>query len=202
MSARSSPVTCNWPGLSPSRLITGTTFNWVNYLCKVSPEWQTTVGQGTVVKWPVGTAGGGSEGIARYVNYIKGSIGYVELAYAVSHKMTYPKVRNRAGIFVAPSLESFQAAAAGAEWKAADFYELLTDAPGNDAWPIAATVFVMMPRQAHDTARAAEALRFFRWSLENGQAEAKALNYVSLPDSLVKRVEDYWSSNIKTDARP
>ena len=178
----------------------GTTFNWVNYLSKVSPAWRASVGEGTVVKWPIGTAGGGSEGIARYVNYIKGSIGYVELAYAISHGMTYTKVKNKAGVFVAPSLESFQAAAAGAEWKAADFYELLTDAPGKDAWPIAATVFVMMPREPHDTARAAEALRFFGWSLEHGQAEAKALNYVALPESLVKRVQEYWISTVKTDA--
>jgi len=175
----------------------GTTFNWVNYLSKVSAEWKTTAGEGTTVKWPTGTAGNGNEGVARYVNYIKGSIGYVELAYAFQHKMTFTKLKNKSGVFVVPSLESFQAAAASASWKAPDFYEVLTEAPGSDSWPITATVFVLMPKQAKESARSAEALKFFRWSLEQGKADAKTLNYVSLPDGLAQQVQAYWVKNIK-----
>jgi phosphate transport system substrate-binding protein len=175
----------------------GTTFNWVNYLSKVSAEWKTKVGEGTTVKWPTGTAGNGNEGVARNVGYIKGSLGYVELAYAVQHKMTFGKVKNRSGAFVTPSPESFQAAAANAGWKVQDFYEILTDAPGNDSWPITATVFVLMPKRSKDSAQSSEALRFFRWALEQGQADAKSLDYVALPETLVKQVEGYWLDNIK-----
>lgn len=175
----------------------GTTFNWVNYLSKVSADWKASVGEGTTVKWPVGTAGTGNEGVARLVSHVKGAIGYVELAHAVNQKMTFAKVRNKAGVFVAPSLTTFQAAASSAQWKSPDFYELLTDAPGTDAWPIAATVFVLMPKRPADAARSADAQRFFRWALESGQAEAKALNYVPLPDPLVKQVQEYWAANLK-----
>lgn len=175
----------------------GTTFNWVNYLSKLSPEWKAKVGEGTTVKWPTGTGGNGNEGVARAVGFIKGSIGYVELAYAVQHKMTFAKVRNKSGAFVTPSPESFQAAAANASWKAPDFYEVLTDAAGKDSWPITATVFVLMPKSATDPAKSAEALRFFRWALEQGQADAKSLYYVPLPDALVKQIEAYWAQSIK-----
>lgn len=175
----------------------GTTFNFVNYLSKLSPDWKAAVGEGTTVKWPVGTAAVGNEGVARHVSFIKGSIGYVELAYAITQKMTFGKVKNKAGAFVTPSLESFQAAAAGAQWKAPDFYELLTDAPGADSWPITATVFILMPKKPADPAKSTEALRFFRWALEQGKAEAKSLNYVTLPEPLVKRVEEYWVASFK-----
>jgi phosphate transport system substrate-binding protein len=175
----------------------GTTFNWVNYLSKASPEWKSGVGDGTTVKWPTGIAGNGNEGVARYVDYLKGAIGYVELSYALRRNMAFGKVRNKAGAFVAPTMDSFQAAAAGAGWEAPDFYELLTDAPGNEAWPIAATVFVLMPRRPTDYSGSTEALRFFRWVLEHGQSEARKLNYVALPEPLVKRVEAYWQANIK-----
>lgn len=175
----------------------GTTFNWVNYLSKVSPEWKTKVGDGTTVQWPVGTGGNGNEGVSRLVGYVKGSIGYVELAYAVQHKMTFGKVRNKAGVFVTPSPESFQAAASNASWKAPDFYEVLTDAAGKDSWPITATTFVLMPRSAPDAAKSTIALQFFRWALEQGQADAKAQDYVPLPDGLVKQVEAYWAQSIK-----
>lgn len=175
----------------------GTTFNWVNYLSKVSPDWKSAVGEGTTVKWPTGIAGSGNEGVARNVAYLKGAIGYVELAYAVEHKMTFGKLKNQSGSFVSPSLESFQAAAANASWKAPDFYELLTEAPGQDSWPITATVFVLMPKHPKEAAPSAEALRFFRWALEEGKADAKRLNYVALPDGLVKQIEAYWGTNIK-----
>lgn len=175
----------------------GTTYNWVNYLSKVSADWKAKVGEGTTVKWPTGNGGNGNEGVARNVTFIKGSIGYVELAYAVQHKMTFAKLKNKAGAFVSPTLESFQAAAANASWKEQDFYEILTDAAGKDSWPITATVFVLMPKSSRDAAKAAEALRFFRWALEQGQANAKSSDYVPLPESLVKQIEAYWVQNVK-----
>jgi phosphate transport system substrate-binding protein len=175
----------------------GTTFNFVNYLSKSSAEWKASVGEGTTVRWPTGTAGNGNEGVVRYVNYLKGGIGYVELSYAIRYSLAYSKLRNQAGTFVTPSLASFQAAAASAKWDAQDFFELITDAPGEEAWPIAATVFVLMPRRPTDSSGSSEALRFFRWVLKNGQSEARKLNYVALPEPLVERVEAYWQANIK-----
>jgi phosphate transport system substrate-binding protein len=166
-------------------------------LSKVSPEWQSKVGEGTSVQWPAGIGGKGNEGVAAYVNQIKGSFGYVELAYALQNKMTFTKVKNKSGYFVDPSLENFQAAAAGAEWKSQDFYEVITDAAGKDSWPIAASTFVLMYKQPKDAARSAEALKFFKWALEEGQNDAKSLDYVALPTRLVKQIEAYWAKEIK-----
>ncbi|WP_184532091.1 MULTISPECIES: phosphate ABC transporter substrate-binding protein PstS [unclassified Variovorax] len=175
----------------------GTTFNFVNYLSKVSDEWKTKVGEGTMVKWPAGSGGSGNDGVARYVNYVKGSIGYVELAYALEHKMTYPMLKNKSGAFVGPTPASFEAAAASTGWTSPDFYEVLTDASGDASWPITATTFALMPRNPRKPEQAAEALRFFKWSLEQGKADARALNYVPLPDSLVQRIEAYWAEPAK-----
>jgi phosphate transport system substrate-binding protein len=176
----------------------GTTFNWVNYLSKVSDAWKTQVGEGTSVNWPTGVGGKGNEGVAAYVNQIKGSIGYVELAYATQNKMSYASVRNKAGAFVQPTAATFQAAAASADWSGQpDFYAVITDAPGAGSWPIAATVFVIMYKEPKDPARSRSALEFFKWALNNGQADAAALDYISLPDDLVKRIEAYWAKTIK-----
>jgi phosphate transport system substrate-binding protein len=175
----------------------GTTFNWANFLSKVNDEWKTKVGEGTTVRWPTGEGAKGNEGVALYVNNVPGSIGYVELAFALDHKMTYANLRNRSGVFITPSLQNFEAAATNAGWKAPDFYEVLTDAPGKDAWPITATVFVLMYKHPKDAPQSAEALEFFRWALEQGKSDAQRLNYVSLPESLVKQIEEYWAQNIK-----
>ncbi|HEX4597956.1 MAG TPA: phosphate ABC transporter substrate-binding protein PstS [Burkholderiaceae bacterium] len=176
----------------------GTTFNFADYLSKVSEEWKSKVGEGTSVQWPVGVGGKGNEGVAAYVKQIKHSIGYVELAYALQNKMSYASMKNSAGNFVEPSLESFQAAAASADWsKAKDFHLVITDAPGAASWPIAASSFVLMYKQPKDEARTKTALEFFKWALEKGQQQAKALDYVALPDPLVKQIEAYWASSIK-----
>jgi phosphate transport system substrate-binding protein len=173
----------------------GTTFNWVNYLSKVSPEWKSKVGEGTSVNWPTGVGGKGNEGVAAYVNQIKGSMGYVELAYAIQNKMSYAAVRNKAGAFVEPTLASFQAAAAEANWTSEpDFYEIITDAPGKDSWPIAASVFVIMYRQAKDPARAAAAFDFFKWVFTSGQSDAQALDYIPLPNTLTQQIRAYWAT--------
>ena len=176
----------------------GTTFNWVNYLSKVSPEWKTKVGEGTSVAWPVGVGGKGNEGVAAYVDRIKNSIGYVEYAYVLQNKMVYGSVKNRAGQFVEPKAESFQAAAASADWKnAKDFYLVMTDAPGDAAYPVAATTFVMMYKTPKNAPRSKAALKFFQWALDSGQAQAKSLAYVPLPAPLVKQIEAYWQHEIK-----
>ncbi len=175
----------------------GTTFNWVNYLSKVSADWKTKIGEGTSVNWPTGIGGKGNEGVAAYVNQIKGSIGYVELAYATENKMTYAAVKNRNNEFVEPTEQSFQAAASHANWtEHPDFYEVITDAPGAGSWPIAATVFVLMYKQPKEAAQSKEAIAFFKWALEGGEADAKSLNYIALPTALIKQIEAYWVNNI------
>jgi phosphate transport system substrate-binding protein len=176
----------------------GTTFNFANFLAKVSEEWKSKVGEGTSIQWPVGVGGKGNEGVAAYVKQIKNSIGYVELAYALQSKMSYVSMKNRAGNFVEPSQETFQAAASSADWsKAKDFFLVITDAPGANSWPIAASSFVLMYKQPKDEAHSKTALEFFKWALEKGQPQAKALDYVALPDALVKQIEAYWASTIK-----
>ena len=178
----------------------GTTFNWVNYLSKVSADWKEKVGEGTSVNWPAGVGGKGNEGVAAYVNQIKGSIGYVELAYAIQNKMSYAAVKNKAGAFVEPTPASFQAAAAGADWTSQpDFYEVITDAQGKESWPIAATVFVIMYRQPKDAAHSKAAFEFFKWVLNSGQSDAQSLDYIPLPSTLTRQIESYWATtfNVK-----
>ena len=176
----------------------GTTFNFVNYLSKVSPEWKTKVGEGTAVKWPAGIGGKGNEGVAALVKQIKGSIGYVELSYALQSKMTYAAMQNRAGKFVLPSDESFAAAAKSAEWAdSKDFYLVITNAPGEASWPITATNFILMHRKPKNAATAKAAKEFFGWVYANGDAAARKLDYVPLPEDLVKQVRAYWAQNLQ-----
>lgn len=173
----------------------GTTFNWANYLSKASEEWRSSVGEGMAVSWPTGAGGKGNEGVAALVAQTPNSIGYVEYAYALQNKLAFALVQNKAGKFVAPNLASFQAAATSADWAAAkDFYVVMTDAPGEGAYPIAATSFVIMPKEAKAIERSKAAIDFFRWVLENGQKTASALDYVPLPDKLIAQVEQYWAS--------
>ena len=175
----------------------GTTFNFVNYLSKVSPEWKTSVGEGTSVKWPVGIGGKGNEGVAAYVKQIKGGIGYVELSYALQNKMSYSRLKNAAGNFILPSDESFAAAAASAEWaKSKDFFLVMTNAPGNDSWPITATNFILMYKKPKNLAGSKNAKEFFRWVYANGGPQATALGYVPLPPALVQQIEAYWAKNM------
>jgi phosphate transport system substrate-binding protein len=176
----------------------GTSYNFTNYLAKVSPEWKEKFNFGTTVNWPVGVGGKGNEGIAAYVKQIKGSIGYVEYAYALTNKMSHVQLKNAAGNFVQPDAKSFQAAAATADWKSAkDFNLLMTNAPGADAWPITATTWIVMYKEPKNEERSKVAFDFFKWSLEHGQKDAAALDYVPVPDSLVKQIEGYWASDFK-----
>lgn len=177
----------------------GTTFNWVNYLAKVSPEWKQKVGEGTSVRWPTGVGGKGNEGVAAYTKQIKGSIGYLELSYALTNKMVYGAVQNKAGNFIVPSIESFKAAAASADWaQATDFSLVITNAPGAQAYPIAATNFIIMYKQPKkDAARSKQALEFFKWVYANGDQAAISLGYVPLPKELVDQIQAYWATNFK-----
>lgn len=171
----------------------GTSFNFTNYLQKASGEWK--AGAGSTVQWPVGVGGKGNEGVAAYVKQIKGSIGYVEYAYAKTNKMNYTQLKNAAGKFVSPDMKTFQAAADTADWaNAQDFNLLMVNAPGDNAWPIAATTWIIMYKQPKNAEQSKAAFDFFKWSLDKGQEQAASLDYVALPESLVKRIEGYWQS--------
>ena len=177
----------------------GTSFNFTNYLSKVSPEWKEKVGEGTTVSWPTGVGGKGNEGVAAYVKQIKDSIGYVEYAYALQNKLTYVQMQNHAGKLIKPNKAAFSAAAATADWKnAKDFNLIMTDAPGDAAWPITATTWAIMYKTSKDAAKSKTAFDFFKWSFESGQKDAEALDYVPLPDTLVKQIEAYWKSDFKS----
>lgn len=174
----------------------GTSYNFTNYLSKVSDGWKSKIGFGTTVPWPVGVGGKGNEGVSAYVKQIKNSIGYVEYAYALQNKMTHAQLKNAAGKFIQPNAKAFQAAADTADWaNAKDFNLIMTNAPGDSAWPITATTWIIMYKQPKNAEQSQAAFNFFKWSLEKGQQQASALDYVALPDSLVKRIEGYWKSD-------
>jgi len=175
----------------------GTTFNWADYLGKVSPEWKTKAGEGLSIAWPTGEGAAGNDGVSAAVRKTTGAIGYVELAYVLRDHLAWAYVRNRAGQYVTPSPASFDAAAVGANWDATkDFYLVLTDAPGPQSYPITATTFILAHKHPTTlTAVKSRALRqLFEWGLFRGQAEARALGYVPLPRPLATRIEEYWLS--------
>jgi phosphate transport system substrate-binding protein len=182
----------------------GTTFIWTNYLSKVSADWKSKVGASTAVEWPVGLGAKGNEGVANNVTQTKGAIGYLEYAYVKQNQMTYVDVINKSGKAVAPSGESFQAAAANADWaNAPGFYQILTDEPGAKSWPISGATFILIPKVPDDPAAAAEALKFFSWAYEKGGKMAEELAYVPLPQTLVALIKKSWAAEIKgADGKP
>jgi phosphate transport system substrate-binding protein len=176
----------------------GTTFNFTYYLSDVSPDWKSNVGSDTAVEWPVGIGAKGNEGVANNVANTKGSIGYVEYAYALQNKLTYTKMMNKAGKVVGPTSESFQAAASGADWSSKPgFGVILANQPGDGSWPMTAGTWILMYKQPVDAAASAEALKFFAWAYKNGDKMAEELDYVPMPDGVVDQVEKMWSSDIK-----
>ncbi len=177
----------------------GTSFIFTNYLSKVSPDWKQKVGEGTAVQWPVGLGGKGNEGVSAFVQRIANSIGYVEYAYAKQNKMAFTLLQNSAGHFVAPDDLTFKAAAAGAEWHKSAFYEILTNQAGKESWPITGATFILMHKNQDKPQQAIEVLRFFEWSYKNGGKLAEDMDYVALPDSLVKLIHTSWA-NIKDGA--
>ena len=191
----------------PSRAITvvyrsdgsGTTWIYTNYLTKVSQAWAQKVGNDKSVAWPVGVGGKGNQGVASYVERIKGAIGYVEYAYALQNHMTYVKLQNRDGNYVAPTSSTFQAAAAGADWEQAPgFYMVLTDQPGANSWPITGATFILVYKQQQKPEVTHTVLKFFDWCYQHGDEMAQQLDYVPMPDSVVKLVEKKWREEIKS----
>jgi phosphate transport system substrate-binding protein len=182
----------------------GTTFIFTDYLSKVSADWKSKVGSNTAVEWPVGIGAKGNEGVANNVSQAKGSIGYVEYAYALQNKMASVNMINSDGKTVAPSAAAFQAAAGNADWaKSEDYYVILTNEPGADTWPIAGATFILMYKQPDNPAAAGEALKFFDWAYTKGGKAAEELDYVPLPAAVVTQIKKTWATEIKTaDGKP
>jgi len=179
----------------------GTTYNFAYYLAEVSPDWKTKVGVNTAVEWPAGIGAKGNEGVANNVANTKGAIGYVEYAYAKQNKLTHTKMINKDGKVVAPSSESFQAAAASADWNSKPGYGvILANQPGATSWPMTAATWILMYKKPQDSAAAAEALKFFAWSFAKGDKMAEELDYVPMPDKVVADIEKMWSAEIKDEA--
>jgi phosphate transport system substrate-binding protein len=168
----------------------GTTFIWTDYLSKVSPDWQSQVGSNTSVKWPIGLGGKGNEGVAGSIRQLQGSVGYVELIYAVQNNIPYGSVRNAAGTFLKASLEGVTAAAASAAKMPADFRVSITNAPGKDAYPISSFTWLLIPQQSKDAAKGKILADFLNWMVTDGQKMAAALSYAPLPESVVRKVKE------------
>ncbi|WP_418884185.1 phosphate ABC transporter substrate-binding protein PstS [Burkholderia contaminans] len=180
----------------------GTSFIWTNYLSKVNQDWKSKVGEGTTVAWPTGSGGKGNDGVAAFVQRLPGAIGYVEWAYAKQNRMTYTAMKNESGAVVEPTTETFKAAAAGADWKKS-FYQILTNEPGKDAWPVVGATFVLLHTVQDKPEQAKESLKFFDWSFKNGTSAADSLDYISLPQSVISEIETQWKAKIKdTGGKP
>ena len=170
----------------------GTSFIFTNYLSKVNAEWKAKVGEGTAVNWPVGAGGKGNEGVAAFVGRLPNSIGYLEYAYIKQNKLTFAQVKNAAGNFVSPEDAAFKAAAEGADW-AKSFYQILTDQPAKDAWPITGATFILMHKSQDKPAQAAATLKFFEWAYKNGDKTADDLDYVPMPAVVKSSIEKSWA---------
>ena len=181
----------------------GTTFNFTNYLAKVSPDWKSKVGSDAAVEWPTGIGAKGNEGVANNVAQTKGAIGYVEYAYAKQNKLTYANMVNKDGKTVAPETKSFQTAAASADWKSVPGYGvILTDQPGAGSWPITAASFILMHTVPQDAAASADALKFFDWAYKNGAKMAEELDYIPMPDNVVELSRGEWAKIKDTAGKP
>jgi phosphate transport system substrate-binding protein len=176
----------------------GTTFLWTNYLSKVSKEWAEKVKEGTSVKFPAGQGGKGNEGVANYVRQFEGALGYVEYAYAKQNKLAVGQLKNSAGAFVAPTDDAFKAAAAGAEWaKTPGMGVVLTDQPGAQSWPVTGASFILLHKVQEKPEAGREVVKFFDWAFVNGQKMADDLDYVPMPDSVVKLIQAEWKKQLK-----
>ncbi len=178
----------------------GTTFNWTDYLSRISITWLAAVGSNLTVQWPLGFGGKGNGGVAEMITRVKGSIGYLEYTYAVRAKIPYALVRNHAGNYAAPTESSFGSAVAAIDWqKEPDFHILVNDSESPDAWPIMATSFALIRAYPQDLDKARATLAFFRWTLYHGQEVARSLYYLPLPTELVEQVAAYWSTHLQQD---
>lgn len=179
----------------------GTTFIFTNYLSKVNAEWKTKVGEGTAVNWPTGAGGKGNEGVAAFVSRLPNSIGYLEYAYVKQNKLTFAQMQNSAGVYVSPDDETFKAAAAGAEWSKS-FYQILTNQPGNNSWPITGATFIMMHKVQDKPAQAAASLKFFNWAYATGDSTAATLEYVPMPPAVKLIIEKAWGEIKDASGKP
>jgi phosphate transport system substrate-binding protein len=179
----------------------GTTFNFTNYLSRVHPEWKAKVGENTSVNWPIGAGGKGNEGVAAFVNRLPNSIGYVEYSYVKQNKMTYAQMKNHDGVFVSPDDETFKAAAVGADWNKS-FYQLITDQPGKNAWPISTATFILMHVKQDKPANATETFKFFAWAFKNGSKNAIDLDYVPMPANVIGTIEKAWGHTTDASGKP
>jgi phosphate transport system substrate-binding protein len=181
----------------------GTTFLWSNYLSKVSPDFKSTVGEGTAVKWPAGVGGKGNEGVASYVQKINGAIGYVEYAYAKQNKLAYGQVQNKAGKFVSPDDATFKAAAANADWSSVPgMGVILTEQAGDQAWPITGASFILLHAKQEKPEAGRDVLKFFDWAFKNGAKMAEELDYVPMPEPVVKSIEASWKKITDNGGKP
>ncbi len=171
----------------------GTSFIFTNYLSKVNAEWKSKVGEGTAVNWPTGAGGKGNEGVAAFVGRLPNSIGYVEYAYVKQNKMTYVQMQNAEGQFVSPDDSAFKAAAAGADW-AKSFYQILTNQPGKESWPITGATFILMQKSQEKPVQAATSLKFFEWAYKTGDKTASDRDYVPMPDSVKGTSLKSWTA--------
>lgn len=174
----------------------GTSFIWTHYLSQVNPEWKAKAGEGATVNWPTGMGGKGNDGVAAFVQRIPGAIGYVEWAYVKQNRMTYAAMKNAAGTVVQPSTDTFKAAAAGADWSKS-FYQILTNEPGKDAWPVVGATFVLLHTKQDKPEQGRETLKFFDWAFKNGEQAAQSLDYITLPGSVVTEIRSQWRAKIK-----
>ncbi len=179
----------------------GTSFVFTNYLSKSSPEWKTKVGEGTAPQWPVGLGGKGNEGVSAFVQKLPGSIGYVEYAYAKTNKLVYALVQNKEKQFPLPDDTTFKAAANYAKWDST-FYEILTDEPGKESWPITSATFILLQKSQDKPVQGAEVLKFFDWAYKNGNKMAEELDYVPLPDATTKLVRASWDQVKDASGKP
>ena len=170
----------------------GTTFVWVSYLAAVSQEWKDKVGVGTSVRFPAGTGARGNEGVAGTVRQVRGAIGYVENAYAITNRLVTTQLRNKAGNFVKPSHETFLAAASSADWNVPGFAANIIDTAGADSWPIVSPTFILLPTNPTDAARSANVRRIYDWAFANGEALAQQLEYIPLPDATTTAIRAAW----------
>ena len=179
----------------------GTTFVWVSYLSAVSQDFQKRVGIGTSVKWPTGAGARGNEGVAGTVKNVRGAIGYVEYAYAHANDLVTTQLRNKAGQFVSPTSESFQAAAANADWSTKDFAASVVDTQGEKSWPIVTPTFILLPKNPQDAAKAQNVMKFFDWAYKSGDAIATSLDYIPLPEAVEQAVRAAWAEQVKVGGK-
>lgn len=177
----------------------GTTYVWVSYLSAVSPEWKEKVGVGTSVRFPAGTGARGNEGVAGTVKNIRGAIGYVENAYAITNQLVATQIRNKSGQFVKPHQENFIAAAENADWSTPGFAASLIDQQGDTSWPIVSPTFILLPKNPDNAERSRNVMKFFDWAFKNGDKLAQELEYIPIPSSVQDRIRAAWASEVKVN---